>query len=73
MKQAIKIVNSWWFKSSLFVGAGILLWISGKPLYAGIALGAGARELMTAFKETSECKCRCEGCRCEAKDELLKS
>ena len=73
MDKAKKIVNSWWFKSTLFLGTGILLWISGRPLYAGIAFGAGGRELMLAFKEPAECNCQCKGCRCEKKDQMLKS
>ena len=47
MKQ---VINSSWFKSALAAVAGIALITSGNVLYAGIAFGVGARELLLAFK-----------------------
>jgi hypothetical protein len=48
MKQ---VINSSWFKAALAGGAGVALLLSGNVLYAGIAFGIGARELLLAFKK----------------------
>jgi len=48
MKQ---VINSSWFKAALAGGAGTALMITGNILYAGIAFGVGARELLLAFKK----------------------
>ena len=47
MKQ---VINSSWFRAALAGAAGSALLISGNVLYAGIAFGIGARELLLAFK-----------------------
>jgi hypothetical protein len=44
------IINSSWFKSALAGVVGIALLFNGSILYAGIAFGIGARELLLAFK-----------------------
>lgn len=45
-----KVINSSWFKAALAGAVGVALLISGNVLYAGIAIGVGARELLLAFK-----------------------
>ena len=76
MKKAIKIVNSWWFRSALFGAAAVALFITGDKMYAGIAIGAGARELLLAFKKPEACACDCQCCKdCDkcGTDKMLKS
>ena len=76
MKKVLNIVNSWWFKASIYGGAAVALFIASDKLYAGIAIGAGLRELFLAFKQTGSCACACECCKnCDKcnSDQLLKS
>lgn len=42
MEEVKRVVNSWWFQSAATAGAGLLLWMYGHPLYAGIAFGWSA-------------------------------
>jgi len=51
MKKVKTIVNSWWFKSALYGALATALFIKGEVFYAGIAIGAGLRELFLAFKQ----------------------
>ena len=44
------IINSNWFKAALAGVVGVALLLNGSVLYAGIAFGIGARELLLAFK-----------------------
>jgi|TARA_R100000081_G_C4702925_1_gene108606 hypothetical protein len=44
------VINSSWFKAALAGAVGVALLINGSVLYAGIAIGVGARELLLAFK-----------------------
>jgi hypothetical protein len=46
-----EVINSSWFRAALAGGAGAALMITGNILYAGIAFGVGARELLLAFKK----------------------
>tara|TARA_R100001163_G_C5056942_1_gene193445 strand:- start:1253 stop:1405 length:153 start_codon:yes stop_codon:yes gene_type:complete len=46
-----EVINSSWFKAALCGAAGIALLLTGNVLYAGIAFGVGARELLLAFKK----------------------
>jgi len=65
MKKVKEVVNSWWFKSALYGALATALFIKGEVFYAGIAIGAGLRELFFAFKK-DECSCNCECCKsCE--------
>ena len=76
MKKVKEIVNSWWFKSALWGGAALLLFLASDKFYAGIAIGGGLRELFLAFKKDSACACNCECCKnCDKcnTDQMLKS
>ncbi len=46
-----EVINSSWFKSALAGAAGVALLLTSNVLYAGIAFGIGARELLLAFKK----------------------
>tara|TARA_R100001126_G_C4841298_1_gene157072 strand:+ start:497 stop:649 length:153 start_codon:yes stop_codon:yes gene_type:complete len=46
-----EVINSSWFKAALAGAAGVALLLTGNVLYAGIAFGIGARELLLAFKK----------------------
>jgi len=75
MEKVKAIVNSWWFKSALYGGLATALFIKGEVFYAGIAIGAGLRELFLAFKQDNGCGCNCDCCKSCDKcgDKMLKS
>jgi len=76
MEKVLNIVNSWWFKSALYGAAAIALFLASDKLYAGIAIGAGLRELFLAFKKPTACACACDCCKnCDKcnTDQMLKS
>ena len=76
MKKVLNVVNSWWFKSALYGGVAIALFLASDKFYAGIAIGAGIRELFLAFKKDSDCACDCQCCKdCDkcGTDQMLKS
>ena len=50
MDKVKSIVNSTWFRAALAGGVGVMLLLKGAPLYAGITIGVGARELLLALK-----------------------
>tara|TARA_R110002020_G_scaffold55901_1_gene154912 strand:+ start:300 stop:455 length:156 start_codon:yes stop_codon:yes gene_type:complete len=50
MNKVKSIINSIWFRAALAGGVGVLLLLKGAPLYAGIAIGVGVRELLLALK-----------------------
>ena len=50
MDKVKSIINSTWFRAALAGGVGVMLLLKGAPLYAGIAIGVGARELLLALK-----------------------
>lgn len=51
METLSKIVNSFWFKSAICVGAGILLSTYGHIFWSGFAIGWGVNEFMEYFKK----------------------
>ena len=63
MEKAIKIVNSWWFRSACAGTISLILAIYGNWLLAGIGIGFGIRELLLALKkEPTDCTNKCEKC-----------
>ena len=70
MKKAIKIVNSWWFRSALAGGISLILAVYSNWYLAGISVGIGIRELLLALKKkpidskngsdkcSKDCKCK---------------
>jgi len=51
MKTIKKAINSFWFGSALFGAAGVVLWVSGMPWFAGVCFGAGGSKFITAVKQ----------------------
>ena len=54
MEKMKKIINSYWFKSAICGGIGIVLLFKGMHLWAGVAFGWGANEFLEYFKPTSK-------------------
>lgn len=49
-KDIARIFDQWWFGSSLFGLAALFLWLSGvRPLFIGMALGAGLASFVRLF------------------------
>ena len=63
MKKAIKIINSWWFRSACTGTISLILAIYSNWFLAGICIGIGIRELLLALKKESiNCENNCEKC-----------